>query len=273
MIPNELRVEGDTFRLAFFGDHHINSHACSYRNLSAAVEYIRMNPDMYWVGMGDHIEGITHRDPRFDPNNMKVEFMIEQLDHAVEILEPIKTQCIGVHGGNHEETIMKLGLLEPVKYLCKKLGTKNLGYGEAWHKITLVNNGKHSRCIKVYTAHGRIYSQKEGTMLNRLVDLINRFHDIDALALGHSHHLIAQTTPTIGQTTKGKHTMIAKQRHVFATGSFFKTREIGGESYAEKRGGNPLPLGFPILEVTLQPYKIRHDIIEYVAEPTEAACV
>src|ERR1043166_8937471 len=114
----EAPAGGRPIRLYPLGDIHLGAAACDLGHFRRTVQQIKSDPDALWIGMGDFGDLIlptdvrwrigTHdwknlgyRNGRPDTNNLGDEYK----DMIFRELDPIASQCLGVHEGNHETTM------------------------------------------------------------------------------------------------------------------------------------------------------------------------
>ena len=111
------------------------------------MEWIADKENTFWIGMGDYIEAINYTDKRFDPSTVENKYL-KNLDNVVEmqmhefekIMQPIIHKCIGLHTGNHEETIRLRYHVDVVKTLCKEWDVPYLAYSAFTRMKFLKNN-------------------------------------------------------------------------------------------------------------------------------------
>ena len=84
-----IEVQARTATVYFLGDIHEGAANHQAKALSKAIDIITTDSNAYWIGMGDYIDAINHRDPRFNPLEMaqKARAVIwNWLDAIVDIL-------------------------------------------------------------------------------------------------------------------------------------------------------------------------------------------
>ena len=96
----------------YLGDTHEGAANHCNEKLKKAIELIEKDGDA-WIGLGDYVDCINHRDPRFNPQEISERYCIKDLedlprrqsDHFLSAIAPIKDRCLGLIYGNHEDSI------------------------------------------------------------------------------------------------------------------------------------------------------------------------
>jgi len=98
------------------GDVHVGASSFDESTFRRYVKEIADNPNAYWIGMGDYCDFITHKDPRYEPG-VYAPWMLHpaalqdpgaaQRDRFLELVWPIRKQCLGLIQGNHEHSMAK----------------------------------------------------------------------------------------------------------------------------------------------------------------------
>ena len=91
--------------------------------LKKAIELIEKDGDA-WIGLGDYVDCINHRDPRFNPQEISERYSIKDLedlprrqsDHFLSAIAPIKDRCLGLIYGNHEDYVYAYGAIRDLVY-------------------------------------------------------------------------------------------------------------------------------------------------------------
>ena len=84
-----IEVQARTATVYFLGDIHEGAANHQAKALAKAIDIIANDSNAYWIGMGDYIDAINHRDPRFNPLEMaqKARAVIwNWLDAIVDVL-------------------------------------------------------------------------------------------------------------------------------------------------------------------------------------------
>ena len=134
-----IEVQARTATVYFLGDIHEGAANHQAKALAKAIDIIANDSNAYWIGMGDYIDAINHRDPRFNPLEMAQEYNIKDLadlpkhqcQKVADKLKPIAHQCLGLISGNHEDSLRRHNTFDPTEYLAELLNTESLG-GKSW---------------------------------------------------------------------------------------------------------------------------------------------
>lgn len=241
----------DSFRLYVLGDLHIGNIGCSEDKLKKLVNIIKEDNNAYWIGGGDTIDCINIKDKRFhpnifpdwlligDPNEIRENignYIACQISHAIEILSPIQSKCIGMIYGNHEETIEKHSSINVQKALCDAFNTIDLT-DCAFIRLNCIRHGS-TRNIDVFIAHGTGGGITYGSETNRLSRLISD-KKCDILFVGHTHSpCILPPLRELGIHYKqSKDKLYIKDKYRYATnwGSFLDSYKEGPANYASRK--------------------------------------
>ena len=74
-----IEIQARTATVYFLGDIHEGAANHQAKALKEAINIIATDSDAYWIGMGDYIDAINHRDPRFNPLDRQLELLNEFL--------------------------------------------------------------------------------------------------------------------------------------------------------------------------------------------------
>ena len=225
------------------GDCHIGNIGYSRDELLKDVDYIAKGGNLT-VLMGDIIDGINMDDKRFDPrtvtNNLD-RIVTEQIDEAIEIFSRIpKENIIGVHTGNHEETVRHRYCRDATYEIARALGVPNLGW-ESWTRLRFKRPG-HTEVLKLASAHGNGGGRKMGAKLNKMEEFVSH-RDADIYLLGHTHFLNAGVGIKTSIKSSGKLGIWYKEYAYMNTGSYLKGAVDGVITYPERSGFTPLQTG------------------------------
>lgn len=243
------------------GDIHAGTTHCAEKEIKDKVKEIKENPFAYWVGMGDLAEFITPSDKRWEPSICSIASWVEPDNIAeshrkwiVNLLSPIKTKCIGLILGNHEDSFRIHSHNNIHLNICNDLSVPNLGYSAFVHFSFARPKSTDRRVYKGVFTHGAGSSITRGGKLNRLEKFMTSF-DGDFYCYAHMHDIITTSAP---QMTTNKKLVIAEKKRLGAvTGCWYRTYTQGKPpSYGEKKGYAPTTLGCPVFK--LRPF---HDEI------------
>ena len=238
-IPYKRANSG--FKLFALGDIHAGTIHCVEDHIKRKVNEIAHTPNAFWVGMGDYAEWITPKDKRFDPNLKSIADWVEpdnvahcQTEWLVKLFTPIKSKCLGLLYGNHENSIRIYNHDNVHKNLCEALDVTNLGYS-CFLKLHFERaNSKEKHLVKGAFTHGSSGAITEGAKLMALMRWMKSV-EANVYGYGHMHDYIPKslsrmTSPDAEDTIKSKTTIGA------TTGSWFRTYTKGIiASYGEQK--------------------------------------
>jgi predicted phosphodiesterase len=250
----EYGPESKKWELIPIGDIHIGAKGCDLTRLRRLVDWMKERERTLWIGMGDYADCINFHDKRFDPATIDPSFLPyldnlvpEQFRRLNEILHPIKEKCIGLHAGNHEETIRKWYNYDITQQFSNDWGVPNLGYS-AFTRLNFENNSHRER-ITVWSQHGAAGGRYKGGKINRLQHVMRCF-DADVYLYAHTHmkDVFDETVLYAGGTSKQPRVM--QRRKVGAlTGSFLRGYVEGCTTYVERFDYPPNELG--VVKITI----------------------
>ena len=163
---------------------HYGNKDMDYPRWLALRDWIKDNPEVRWVGLGDYFDRVMKED--VGALNFGEPPLLE--DVAREDMEPIVEQCFGLCIGNHEGRLAKkMGYDEnPVKRLAKDLGVYYYGM-EGFLRVRLTKAGtKQAQTYDGRVHHGWGSARTPGGQVNKLRDLAIG-SDVDFGMMGHTH--------------------------------------------------------------------------------------
>lgn len=239
----------DVAEIVWMGDPHTGHIKCDRKLFEKQLKWV-LDRNAHLILNGDLFDLIMGKDKRVDPAQVDPFFMDSgsdiskvQLKYMTEILLPLRDKIIGVHSGNHEETWRIEHYDNIIKELCENLDVPYLTY-TAFIRLHFKRSGKDSRVIIARSSHGCAGGRTKGAILNHLHNLKKDF-DADIYVQGHAHRRVVDITPFLGVSRSERNYKLKSTNCAFiATGSFFQTYSLGGESsYGEKRDYPPGDLG------------------------------
>lgn len=115
MIQHKVTVPANA-RIVFLGDTHIGHPGFRDDILDDLIYEIEKDPNCYFIGLGDYIEGRPPAHKFYDPASpMNVG---EQYEYFFSKIRPIIDRCLGLHIGNHEFGTIQQTTINPVKNFC-----------------------------------------------------------------------------------------------------------------------------------------------------------
>jgi len=239
----------DQFTIYPIGDIHAGTVHCAESEIKKLVKAIGEDPLALWIGMGDYGDLITPHDPRWDievisPWVERSNVAESQRVWLRNLLKPIAPKCIGLLGGNHEDSIRRYNAQDIHLDLCRDLSVPYLGYScfiRFLFKRVRAEGEVHS-FVGVFQ-HGSGAAQTEGGKIMRLKKLMDSF-DADIYAMGHLHDIVTDSLAQLYPDQSGK--IKQKIRVGAITGSWMRTYSQGlRPNYAEMRGYYPTMIGCP----------------------------
>jgi len=277
MIPINKKLPPN-HKIFLFGDLHEGSAMKHHSGVQKMIGMILAEPNNYAICMGDLIEAIAVDDYRYQTDALDEQSatILEQAANAAAELEPIKERLLGVHEGNHEYKLTRVGVGNFVRDLiCKQLGVP---FG-TYSAVYTIQNRKGDEKYKIFIHHGfgsltsrakdplQKMANMQAALKDRLAPLMG---DCALSAMGHTHQLfVVPPTSELYLTSKrgrlhqkysgltaGGTGMIHRDHRWYAnTGSFLKSYGPDGVSgYAERAGYSPVELGFVV--ATVEGYEI-----------------
>ena len=242
----ETLIESDkTLRLYVAGDLHIGANAFQKQAWERLVVQIRKDSDARLLLMGDQLDAITNVDRRYKSSERDRDMLTfdEQYKYFRDSTRPIDRKIVGVHSGNHEDTISKAVEFDVMEDYCDRIGSTYLTDQHLYG----VKIG--DKTWKMFTAHGIGGGNTLNTIKNKLFKRINMYSEIPDIALvGHWHDLLWKSEAVMDN--EGKTYPIWWG----ITGTFLQTYENGGRNYARDRWYDPKLIG--CLRLTFTPDKV-----------------
>lgn len=209
--------------------------------------------------MGDYVDCINYSDKRFDPTTVSKTYLDNlsncvprQIEDIIAILSPIAYKCIGLHRGNHEETI-RLRYHYDVMYEMWKAFKVPMLKDTAITRIHFDDRKSHRSAFDIFSTHGSTGGFKGGNKINRLEDMIG-FYDADVYLMAHSHIKETETKSTL--YVDNMMNLKVRKRILAVTGCFLHGYQRGVSSYVEKWGYPPTDIG--VVKLMFNPRK--HDV-------------
>ena len=237
-------IKGKELEILFFGDLHLGSKDCDIDAINKQIEWIKKNPSVAVIMMGDTINcGLKHS-PGAGPfdDNMTPS---EQIDYAIKLLTPIKNKIYGIHNGNHGNRIYNETTISPEQVISKALGVPYLG-DTCFHYVRFKNQS-----YIIFSAHG----SSSGTSISGSINSCMKYAqyaNADVYAMGHTHQLGAQSQVHY-MVDKQNKMLVKKKRDFILTGGYLKWKG----SYAESKNYAPLRIGSAKLTLSSERFDIH----------------
>ena len=246
------KSRSDIFHVHPLGDIHLGTAHCAEDKIKARVQEIKNDPFALWVGMGDYCEFISAHDPRFDGKCISnwvdpAEIGESEIDRIVKLFQPIRSKCIGLLMGNHEDAYRKHQDGDPQKQICKRLDLPSLGYS-AFVRLVFRRGGESnihaSRSFLGVVTHGNGGAITRGAKMTRLERFMDNFN-ARWYAHGHVHDIITSSKHYMELTDHNK--IVSLEKVGAMTGCWFRGYTQGiAPSYGEIKNYPPTALGAPV---------------------------
>lgn len=261
LIPQYIRKDCNLY---MGGDSHEGSILHHEDGENEMIEAVGSDPLGKLILHGDLIEGITHRDRRYNYETIKphMQTPLDQANAVVDKYYPIRKQIVADVEGNHCTTLDYFGNITR-DLICKELG---IPYGTSSCKISFTG-AKGKLYFKHYATHGSWAfnsnnpdpKKRREVNENRLKAVMSPLaQDCISMSCGHAHKgIISRPEPELGMIDDGEKEIQVyseadptsdnidmHQRWYLCTGSFLKTRVLGVSGYAERAGYRPNELAY-----------------------------
>lgn len=247
------------------GDVHLGAAACDERLFKEVINTVAADPDAYWVLMGDAINAIGIRDPRFSADdlapwiraNMLADLAKAETDRFLKMIQPIAGKCLAALTGNHEETLKKYNerdihadIVAGIKSMGGMSPEEKLSLGYyGWLQLSFRRSGGSGKQININMHHGMGGGRSAGGKANRIQQWLWS-HNADIVIFGHTHNTSVQVEAVESINTSGK--VSVSKRFGLYSGTFLRTGIEGRTTYSEEKGYNAIPLGGA--SITIRPF-------------------
>ena len=231
-----LKKDFDKYEIIVpLGDIHLGYGTVNMVKVQKVIEFIKEN-NAKWIGMGDLIDNTPPIHRYFDMKNVTMTPQ-EQVINIVNLLKPIKDNCLGLLYGNHEiRSIEYKTGYDPIIQMEEMLGLEKRGLGSQ----TFFNINAGVCKYSVFATHGStrgiFFSTRKGYKINKLLSLHN-LAIADLYLMGHLH----DTEWTTANYLVGEKKISTS--YFVMTGAFV---EYFG-SYGERYGYNPVETGCNVI--------------------------
>ncbi len=258
------KIDGDIFRLAFFGDTHVGTEHCEEDRLQRDVKKISEDPIMSCIIMGDVADFVNISDKRFEPEVLKDRYRIKDLSKLAQVqvadflsmTQPLRGKTDGFLKGNHEDTILfkyHFDVWEGIKFGLDLKEENYWGYAAVCRYI--VESDKNPPLMfEIYVEHGSGGSRTPERAL-AIIKAKSINFSADIYAMGHHHKKIWDTEPgpmVVDWNKSGSGKIREKRKGSISNGSYLKTYVEGICGYGEKRSYPPVELGSVMVEWNLE---------------------
>jgi hypothetical protein len=248
---------GQRWNLYPLFDIHLGSPGCAEDAFARHVERIKADPHGLWLLGGDAIDAIGYRDKRFDPRATPSWLKVSDLarlggvlfDYLLTFLAPIKSKCVGLAWGNHEDSMLRDSQAwDRWSAFCATIGAPDLGICGLRDLVFRDRSGRAESKIRVLVHHGAGAATTAGGKINRLRKALDDFPGADLVLIGHLHDRVEhyRTGIDADESCQG---ITDSTRLGVMCGTFLRTYTAGSTSYGEIRGYSATPLGNPVIEI------------------------
>jgi len=252
----DYKSKKDEFYFIPIGDTHLGNRGCEVQRIKDLIDWMKTKENCYWIGMGDYLDCINYTDTRFDPKTVEPKYLDDlsncvayQTEDFIELFQPIKDKCIGLHRGNHEEAI-RLRYHFDVMHELYKAWKKPILEDTAVTVLNFIRQKRDVKDYKIYSLHGRVGGRRGGNKINWLEDFIAYF-DADIYLMAHAHIKESEIKTQL-YIDRAMHVR-QKKKVLCVTGSFLRGYTEGSSSYVEKWMLPPTDLG--VIRLSIKPFK------------------
>jgi len=252
-------------RIYPLGDIHIGAASCNETLLKQWVATVKADPHASVICMGDMIDAIGPRDPRWNVDGLaswlSVQDMMDicaaQKDRLFKFIAPICSKVICCVEGNHERAIKRHYERDIYSEIVQGIRERG-GHGQdvklqlgyyGWMHLVFQRFGKRakgsSRLVTLNIHHGYVGGRLAGAKALSMQRWLFT-HAADVVLMGHSHNLGIQIEAVEKISKAGK--LLMQKRLGCYTGTFM-SGSGEGESYSEVKGYLPMPASTMVLEV------------------------
>lgn len=229
----------------YLGDTHEGAANHCDEKLKKAIELIEKDGDA-WIGLGDYVDCINHRDPRFNPQEISERYSVKDLedlprrqsDHFLSAIAPIKDRCLGLIYGNHEDSYRHHNTFDVVRYMIENMDVPNLRH-KAWVSL-MFERGNKSFPVKLCVCHGAGGGgMREGYPINKVHDVF-KYDMADVHVMGHLHQMAVSRAAY----NRYEYGALRQDPVWFAVnGCFLAKSTFGNDGYFEQRPGKESSIG------------------------------
>lgn len=254
----------ESHRIFLAGDLHLGSPLAHTGAFERMISMVKDGPNNRLILMGDLIDAITFKDPRYSEEIATTP--LEQANLAVEMLRPIKERILCILDGNHERALHSFGNITR-DVVCAQL---DVPFG-TYSAVVGINTPNGDLGYRIFAHHGFGASNPQSasylardTRIKESIKrkLMEKVGDCIIMAMGHIHKLCVYEPQrnlfirTEGNVLRSGYTIPERSRGGFippdyryylGTGSFLRQYGVGYSGYAEVAGYDPVDLGFLVV--------------------------
>ena len=255
--------------LVLLGDLHLGNANTDEGLIEATAKRLEA-PGTYWIDLGDAIDAINMRDPRFDPRTLPdwigladlIDLSKAQVDRYRHYFGRLGGTCWARLFGNHEASLQKhteRDIYAELNRACGLPEGRDLGYS-GFVRVRFRRRGGRANRVKdtwtqtIYINHGSGGGRLAGAKALKLERLAMAF-DADIYAIGHTHTKLVLQKRAVGLSPRTLE-IIDKPQLMVNVGAFLD----GKRGYPEYKGLYPQALG-PV-ELRFYPAERRIEVIQ-----------
>jgi predicted phosphodiesterase len=235
----------EKIKIITISDSHIGDQNANIDALKKQIKYIKENDNVYCIINGD-ILNVALKNSKSDIYNDNMTPR-QQLDFALELLEPIKEKILLIKPGNHEFRIDKETSLSVLQFLAAELGLKDR-YINTVATLFLKFKKPISTCNRYLTYSIAVNHQfgGGGKTVGAKANTLQKFSEVfpaDFCILSHTHQGII--FPTTAYMIDNNHcTVTAKKVLCINTGS-----TLNYDGYSVNGGYKPSWMSTPVIVI------------------------
>ena len=230
----KIVTKRDEVPLVAVQDVHIGAGSFYRKKFDDLIQYIQ-DTDALWFYNGDGIDNGT----RYSPGCSALENDMtpnQQVRYLYEKLAPIKYNCIGLVGGNHDHRTKKESYYDITEELSYFLNAHYFGY-EMYFVVTKRDPKNGGTAYTVYSNHSASAHKNAGSGANYMTNnWMPWLENVDIMCKGHDHNV---GLFPVGSTYFDTSNVVARDRvrWLWMPGSFLAK----GKGYAAKKPYAPQP--------------------------------
>lgn len=228
------------------GDVHYGNIACEKNFFKKVINYIKNNPNVYWLSTGDMLDVNISKSPFYDSSGLEIN---DEFNEIVDLLEPIASKCLGFTGSNHSHRIHKLSGLNLDQILAKFCSIPYLG-NTGLINCTLKKpdaNRNHVQSYYISMTHGFSGGTTLGAKANSVQRLYDMIPNVDICLEGHTHTFIT-TVKEVYSINRSSNKLTKNTVTLCVCGHCLDW----AKSYASAGKYQPTPIGFPLITLSLE---------------------
>jgi len=243
MRYDKVRINDSCGYVLPIADVHIgdNCFCGGGRNLlKSNIEWVKNTPNARVFLLGD-ILNVATRTSKSSPFNQNLSLK-DQIEEAVKLFLPIKSQIVGAISGNHEQRLIDICGYDPTISICHQLDIKYYSYSAVINFV--VGKGQRRLSYVFYFHHTTGGGGSVGSKINRIDKLRELVTNCDCYVGGHNHQLAA--VPVTTRVVDTKHDKIHILRQLLVDSGSYLSWD---DNYPEKMQLKPTKLGSPRIRI------------------------